>query len=68
MEIILYIMSDDYACGSSRNKKRDKAKKKRENPYKAGGRFRTFNVGDTDNSSKSVTNLKKAKNKKKKNR
>lgn len=57
-------MSDDYACGSSRNKKRDKAKKKRENPYKTGGRFRTLNVKETENPSGNVINLKKKKNKK----
>lgn len=38
-----------YECGSSRNKKKDKARKKRENPYKSGGRFRTFNVDETSN-------------------
>lgn len=65
--MVYFFMSDDYACGSSRNKKRDKAKKKRENPYKSGGRFRTSaTISDTDNTSKKVTNLKKAKNKKKK--
>lgn len=59
-------MSDDYACGANRNKKKDKAKKKRENPYKTGGRFRALNVVETDNSSRKVINLKKKKNKKKK--
>jgi hypothetical protein len=59
-------MSDDYGFGGKRNKKRDKFKKKRENPYKSGGRFRAVSsVSETDNASKKVTNLKKAKNKKK---
>jgi hypothetical protein len=58
-------MADDYGFGGKRNKKRDKAKKKRENPYKSGGRFRSSSISDTDNASKKVTNLKKAKNKKK---
>lgn len=59
-------MSDDYACGGSRNKKRNKAKLKREkSPYKAGGRFRSSTtINETDNSSKKVTNLKKKKGKK----
>lgn len=51
----------DYECGSSRNKKRDKAKKKRENPYKMGGRFRAMNVKETDNKSSEVLNKKKKK-------
>jgi hypothetical protein len=59
-------MANDYACGSSRNKKKDKARKKRENPYKTGGRFRSFNVSETSNVSKKVENLKKKNGKKKK--
>jgi len=59
-------MSDDYACGSSRNKKSNKAKLKREkSPYKTGGRFRSSAINETDNSSKKVINVKKKKNKKK---
>jgi hypothetical protein len=54
-------MSDDYACGSSRNKKRDKAKKKRENPYKTGGRFRSSAIEETKNASKKAVNVKKEK-------
>jgi hypothetical protein len=59
-------MSGDYAFGGSRNKKKDKARKKRENPYKTGGKFRSSMVNELDNSSEKVTNLKKSKNKKKK--
>lgn len=59
-------MSDDYGFGSRRNKKKDKFKKRKENPYKSGGRFRSLNVDDTDNSSKKVTNLKQKKAKKSK--
>ncbi|MDA3836936.1 MAG: hypothetical protein PF542_04905 [Nanoarchaeota archaeon] len=58
-------MSDDYACGGSRNKKSDKAKTKKGMPYKAGGRFRAIStVSEVDNSSKKVVNVKKKKNKK----
>lgn len=57
-------MSDDYACGGRRNKKKDKLKEKKKNPYKVGGRFRGSTVIETDNSSKTVINLKKKKNKK----
>lgn len=42
-----------YECGSSRNKRKDKARKKKENPYKLGGRFRTFNVNETSNKTNS---------------
>lgn len=59
-------MSDDYACGGRRNKKKDKAKKKRENPYKAGGRFRASNVNELDTSAKKAKNVKKEEQKKKK--
>jgi len=34
----------DYACGGSRNKKKDKKKDKKKHPYKSGGRFRSSNV------------------------
>jgi hypothetical protein len=59
-------MSDDYACGSSRNKKKDKMREKKKNPYKTGGRFRSSAITDLDNASSKVENLKKAKSKKKK--
>ncbi len=59
-------MSDDYACGGRRNKKKDKRREKKKNPYKAGGKFRASGVKDTNNCSEKVTNVKKAKNKKKK--
>lgn len=42
---------ESYECGSSRNKRKDKAKKKRENPYKVGGRFRTLNVDEVSSKS-----------------
>lgn len=58
-------MSDDYAFGARRNKKKDKMREKKKNPYKTGGRFRASTVVDTENASKKVINLKKAKNKKK---
>lgn len=54
-------MSDEYGFGSSRNKKRNKAKKKKENPYKLGGRFRSSNIDETSNKSSSVVNMKKKK-------
>lgn len=59
-------MADDYAFGGSRNKKKDKAKKKRENPYKTGGRFRSSVVNELDTSSKKAKNVKKEKQKKSK--
>ena len=60
-------MSNDYACGGCRNKKKDKKREKKKNPYKTGGRFRvSITVKETDNTSKKITNVKKAKNKKKK--
>jgi hypothetical protein len=52
-------MSMDYACGSSRNKKKDKKKEKKKNPYKTGGRFRASTVKEIDNSSKKVSKKKK---------
>ena len=51
----------DYAIGGSRNKKKDKMREKKKNPYKAGGRFRVMDVEETDNSSKKVISLKKKK-------
>ncbi len=59
-------MSDDYACGGRRNKKKDKRREKKKNPYKTGGRFRASAIKETENSSKDVTNVKKAKHGKKK--
>ncbi len=62
-------MSDDYVYRDSRNKKKDKRREKKKNPYKTGGRFRAFtNVKETDNTSKKVTNVKKVKAKKKRKR
>jgi hypothetical protein len=64
---ILYFMSDDYACGGNRNKKKDKMREKKKNPYKAGGRFRTSTtIKETNNTSKKVTNIKKSKHNRKK--
>lgn len=57
-------MSDDYGFGGRRNKKKDKMREKKKNPYKTGGRFRGSTVDETDNTSRKVTNLKKAKGKK----
>ncbi len=37
-------MSDDYAFGGRRNKKKDKRREKKKNPYKRGGRFRSSGV------------------------
>jgi hypothetical protein len=62
---VLFVMTD-YECGGSRNKKKDKMREKKKNPYKTGGRFRSSEIKDTDNSSKKVTNLKKRKAKKRK--
>jgi hypothetical protein len=59
-------MSEDYACGVRRNKKKDKLKEKKKNPYKTGGRFRSSEVKETDNSSRKVINLKKRKVRKRK--
>ena len=44
MLIISYIMSDDYAFGGRRNKKKDKKREKKKNPYKSGGKFRTGTI------------------------
>lgn len=54
-------MADDYAFGGNRNKKKDKFKEKKKNPYKTGGKFRSSSVEETKNSSNKVTNLKKQK-------
>jgi len=34
----------DYACGESRNKRKDKKKKRKEHPYRHGGNFRTGEI------------------------
>jgi len=34
-------MSSDYGCSEKRNKRKDKYKEKKRNPYKKGGRNRT---------------------------
>ena len=59
-------MSEDYACGVRRNKKKDKLKEKKKNTYKTGGIFRSSEVKETDNSSRKVINLKKRKVRKRK--
>ena len=51
----------DYAVGGSRNKKKDKMREKKRNPYKAGGKFRAMDVEELDNTSKKVVNVKKQK-------
>jgi hypothetical protein len=56
----------DYAFGSRRNKKKDKFKERKRNPYKSGGKFRASGVSETENKSEKVDNLKKKKAKKKK--
>jgi hypothetical protein len=56
----------DYAFGSRRNKKKDKFKERKRNPYKSGGKFRASGVNETENKSEKVDNLKKKKAKKKK--
>ena len=55
----------DYAFGGRRNKKKDKMREKKKNPYKSGGRFRASGVNELDNSSEKVTNVKKEKARKK---
>lgn len=37
-------MSDDYGFPEKRKTKKDKARKRKRNPYKRGGRFRSANV------------------------
>jgi len=36
-------MSSDYTCSEKRNKRKDKYKEKKRNPYKKGGRNRLLN-------------------------
>jgi len=57
-------MSDDYVSGGARNKKKNKLKEKKKNPYKVGGRFRSANV-ELTNSSGNAINVKKRNSKKK---
>ena len=54
-------MADDYAFGGSRNKKKDKFKERKKNPYKTGGKFRSSGVTDTKNLSSTVVKKKRKK-------
>lgn len=57
-------MSDDYVSGGGRNKKKNKMREKKKNPYKSGGRFRSANV-ELNNSTGNAVNVKKRDAKKK---
>jgi len=61
---VIYNMSDDYISGGGRNKKKNKMREKKKNPYKSGGRFRAVNV-ELTNSVGNVINVKKRDAKKK---
>ncbi len=42
-------MSNDYATGGKRKSKNDKRKKRKQNVYKKGGKYRSSNVQDSKN-------------------
>lgn len=43
---------DDYGFSSKRKKKKDKAREKKRNPYKVGGRFRSSSVSEVGKAKK----------------